>query len=196
MPDLKNLKEASREITLLSPARMRAHMRSGGLQRRLGHHGANTGAPLRRPHTVAIHEVDGQGINTDIRNMAMYPPSFLSGGNSRLPRSASVSQQNMSDRSASPNMTPAETPNLSGAPPTPAQTGRSDQVWASLGRVLGLSSLIGSESEEANDHYRTTSVSSLPSLPSPGLDVAPLPARVEGHSLAEETTSAPDERHC
>lgn len=138
-------------------------------------HGEYNGL-VEAPHSVTVHEVDGGShFGGD-------------GGNSRLPGSTSMSQPDVSSNpSGSPGITPAETPSLSRGPSATAPANeRSHQPWASMGRVIGVFPLIGSGPEETRSHRHTASVSSGPSLPSPGLDAGPRPVRSRSRSVGED----------
>jgi Kelch motif len=80
--------------------------------------------PVEGPDT-AVHEVHGSSrithpddINYDFRNMAMYPPSFVSGGHSTTAPSGSISGPNDSNTPALTHSTSAGAPGSPNAFPT------------------------------------------------------------------------------
>ncbi|KIW31241.1 uncharacterized protein PV07_02905 [Cladophialophora immunda] len=138
--------------------------------------------PVEGPDTE-VHEVHGSSritrpddINYDIRNMTMYPPSFVSGGQGRAMGSSSVSQSGDSNAPASPNTTSVGIASSGFAPIPEGEMALGNEHTTGFDRAI---SPIDLRRDSRPAHERKASdVSSASSLPSPdGEDQSALPNR-------------------
>ncbi|KAJ9611205.1 hypothetical protein H2200_004388 [Cladophialophora chaetospira] len=148
--------------------------------------------PVRSPryeHTnpvegmdTEVHEVPGSSlnrsddINYDIRNMALYPPSVVSGGKgySRTAPTSSISQSLDMDTPASPHSTSAGIARSGFTSNREGEVAQGDGHTSRLSRAV---SPVDSRGERPGHERNLSDVSSAPSLPSPGEDHSALQSR-------------------
>ena len=130
-----------------------------------------------------VHEVHGSprtnkpdNINYDFRNMALYPPSVVSGGHPGTIPSSSVSRvENDSNTPASPHTASVGIASSGFTPITEGQVVLGDDHLSATSRAI---SPVDLRRERPSKHERNLSdVSSAPSLPSPNENQSPLPVR-------------------
>ncbi|OAL30939.1 hypothetical protein AYO20_08524 [Fonsecaea nubica] len=129
--------------------------------------------PVEGPNTE-VHEVHGSSritrpddINYDIRNMTMYPPSFVSGGQNRPTGSSSVSQSGDSNSPASPNTTSVGVASAGFAPIPEGEMALGNEHISGFDRAI--SPIDRRESRPTHDR-KASDVSSASSLPSPDVE--------------------------
>ncbi|OAP54494.1 hypothetical protein AYL99_10942 [Fonsecaea erecta] len=130
--------------------------------------------PVEGPDTE-VHEVHGSSrithpddINYDIRNMTMYPPSFVSAGQPRAMNGSSLSRSGESNTPASPNTASVGVTNSSFAPIPEGEMALGDEHITGFDRAI---SPIDLRRDTRPTHDRKASdVSSASSLPSPDVE--------------------------
>ncbi|KAK4938510.1 hypothetical protein LTR10_021042 [Elasticomyces elasticus] len=145
---------------------------------------------------TAVNEMHAQsksinpdGIDYNIRNMALYPPSVVSGGNASHEHSTSISQVDGSEEApASPRTTSATVPSsprgFTTIPEGNVPSADTYPFAATLGPLDPAPpvSPMGRQQQRPGHHRHNSSVSSGMSMtmPSPDLDQSALPARPRG----------------
>ncbi|KIX01879.1 uncharacterized protein Z518_09606 [Rhinocladiella mackenziei CBS 650.93] len=153
-------------------------------------------APVEAQDT-AVHEVPGTSrinsaddINYDFRNMAMYPPSVVSGGHLKTLPSESISPPNESSTNApaSPHTTSAAAPSSPRDFPTIPETdiALSGAVTDNQGSERAVSPLTARQTQRPGHGRRHSSMSSGMSLPSPNIDQSALPRPRASRSASGE----------
>ncbi|KAI1618696.1 hypothetical protein EDD36DRAFT_39575 [Exophiala viscosa] len=182
----------------------------------------SSSTPVRSPRADYIGPVEAQGtavnemhaqsksimpddIDYNIRNMALYPPSVVSGGNGPHEHSTSISQPDGSDEApASPRTTSAAVPSSprgfttipEGNVPS-ADTYPFAQILGPLDPAPPVSPM-GRQQQRPGHHRHNSSVSSGMSMtmPSPDLDQSALPARPRGsRSVSGDENDVEEDPH-